>query len=236
MAEGAQLGRIKGRRKEMTLLLGRALGVVGQKLSRPGDGEALPVEQPLDLQHDLDILTAVEAVPGFALSGFKRRELGLPKSQHIGLCMRQLAHLTDAEIKLVRDEDLGKLDVGGTARVCWAGSRHSKPQAKVEVQLQAILENCAGSVKRSESRSREAKELRVFDLSPLTITRPCIAAAPQFGIHQIITISWFFVVTCRGKEWKVNRQEVLTLRLSTLDFSTCASTNPQTGKGPLWRN
>jgi hypothetical protein len=29
----------------------------------------------------------------------------------------------------------------------WAGSRHSQPQAKVEGQLQAILENCAGSVK-----------------------------------------------------------------------------------------
>jgi hypothetical protein len=44
MAEGAKLGRIKGGRKEMTLLLSMALGVVRQMLSRPGDGEALPVK------------------------------------------------------------------------------------------------------------------------------------------------------------------------------------------------
>ena len=131
----------------MTLLLGMALGVVRQMLSRPGDGEALPVKQPLDLQHVFDILAAVEAVPGFAFGGFERRKLGLPKSQDIGLCMRQLAHLTDAEIKLVRDEDLGKQGVGGAVGACTAGSRHSKPQAMVEGQLQAILENCAGSVK-----------------------------------------------------------------------------------------
>jgi len=58
----------------------------------------------------------------------------------------------------------------------------------------------------------------VFDLSPLTFTRPCIAAVPQFRIHQIITVSWFFVVTCRVKEWKVNRQEVLTLDCRLLDL------------------
>jgi hypothetical protein len=72
----------------------------------------------------LDILAAVEPVPGFALGGFECRELGLPKPQDIGLCTRQLAHFADAEIKLVRDEDLREQGVGGRAGACWASSRH----------------------------------------------------------------------------------------------------------------
>jgi hypothetical protein len=87
-------------------------------LTCPGDGEALPVKQPLDLQYELDVLAAVEPVPGFAFRGFERRELGLPKSQDIGLRTRQLTHLTDSEIEFVGYEDLGKQGVGGTA-VAW---------------------------------------------------------------------------------------------------------------------
>src|SRR3990172_1310903 len=47
-------------------------------LARPGDGEALLVEQPLDGQDRLDVLPAVEPLPVLALGGLQDGEFGFP--------------------------------------------------------------------------------------------------------------------------------------------------------------
>jgi len=115
VANGAEVRGIRSRLKERTLLLEATFGVDGQILSRPGDCEAVAVKQTPDLEHEFDVLAAVEPVPGFALHGFESRELSFPEPQDIGLDTRKLAHLADSEIELVRDEDLGKRGVGGAA-------------------------------------------------------------------------------------------------------------------------
>ena len=74
-----------------------------QIFPRAFDGVALVVKQPLDLQHQLHILAAVQPM---ALAGFLRTERGklrFPEAQNVRFDARQTAHFADAKIKLVRN-------------------------------------------------------------------------------------------------------------------------------------
>ena len=62
--------------------LGFRLGT--QLLARAHDGEALLVEQLLDMQDAFHIPSAVHALPGAAFHRLELRELALPEAQHVG--------------------------------------------------------------------------------------------------------------------------------------------------------
>jgi len=74
-----------------------------EMLPRAFDGEPLVVEQMLDLQHQLHVLTPVQTM---AFAGFLRsqcRKLRFPESQHVGLDACQPADLANAKVQLIRD-------------------------------------------------------------------------------------------------------------------------------------
>src|SRR3989338_2086800 len=72
-------------------------------LARAGDGETLLVEQPLDGEHGLDVLAAVDSLAVLALGGLEARELGLPVAQHVGLDLGQRRHFADLVRVLLGD-------------------------------------------------------------------------------------------------------------------------------------
>ena len=74
-----------------------------EKLARALDGEALLVEQALDLQHHLDVLAAVEPVAGAGFLGAQPGKLGFPEAQHVGLDAGQARHVADPEVEFVGD-------------------------------------------------------------------------------------------------------------------------------------
>src|SRR5260221_5571614 len=74
-----------------------------QFLPRSGDREPLLVEKLLDLEHEVDILAAVETLPGAALGRGELRDLRLPEAQHVGLGAGELATLADLVEELARD-------------------------------------------------------------------------------------------------------------------------------------
>src|ERR1039458_7668532 len=82
-----------------------SLAFAAQLLARAGDGESLLIEQPLDVQHALDVALAVHALTRAALYRLQLRELGLPETQHVGRQVAQRGHFADAEIKFVGDEN-----------------------------------------------------------------------------------------------------------------------------------
>src|SRR5208283_2865860 len=67
-------------------------------LARPGDGEALVIEQLLDAKHALDVALTIHPLARAALYRFQLRELGLPEAQHIGGQAAEAGHLANAEI------------------------------------------------------------------------------------------------------------------------------------------
>src|SRR5271155_5266383 len=77
--------------------------VLRQIFARARDREALVVQQPLDLEDDLDILAAIQAASVGSLHRLKRREFALPIAQDEGLRRSQAADFADAEQTLVRD-------------------------------------------------------------------------------------------------------------------------------------
>src|SRR5207247_659549 len=76
---------------------------VAQAAFGAGDGVALGVEEAPDLEQRLDVLAAVEAMPGARLAGPQDAELALPVAQHIRLDVEQARHLADLEVELVGD-------------------------------------------------------------------------------------------------------------------------------------
>jgi len=74
-----------------------------QGLARARERIALGVDQVLDLQSQLDIMTAVEPLAGAALVGFELRKLRLPKAQDIGLYFADTGHITNLEVEAVGD-------------------------------------------------------------------------------------------------------------------------------------
>src|SRR5579862_2561607 len=75
-------------------------------LARSGNGEAFVVEERFDTQDVLDVFFAVHALSGAALYGFDLGELGFPEAQNVGGKMAQLGDFADAEVELLRDDDV----------------------------------------------------------------------------------------------------------------------------------
>src|SRR6266403_3113029 len=65
------------------------------------DRVALDVEEAADLDQELDVLAAVEAVAGAGLAGAEDAELRLPVADDVGLHADQLRDLADLEVELV---------------------------------------------------------------------------------------------------------------------------------------
>ncbi len=70
--------------------------------SRARDREPFVVEQPLDHEHSLDVLTPIQPVPLRALDRLQRWELRLPIPQNELLGAGQAADLADPEKILCR--------------------------------------------------------------------------------------------------------------------------------------
>src|SRR5579862_6177485 len=73
-------------------------------VARAADGEALVVEQAPDLADDDHVLPLVVAAVAAALHRLELRELLLPIAQHVRLHAAELAHLSDGEVALARDD------------------------------------------------------------------------------------------------------------------------------------
>src|SRR5580765_7219588 len=77
-----------------------------QLLARAGNRESLFVQQLLDPQHRFHIFAAIHTLPGAALYRLELRKLGLPKPQHVSGQAAQSGNFSDAEIELVRNNDV----------------------------------------------------------------------------------------------------------------------------------
>src|SRR5690606_31173178 len=75
----------------------------GQLLARAADGETLIVQQAADLADHQHVLALVVAAVTAALHRLELRKFLLPVTQHVGLYVTQLAHLTNGEIALTRN-------------------------------------------------------------------------------------------------------------------------------------
>ena len=76
--------------------------LLSKRLPRTRQSVALAVNQPLDLDRDLNIPFSIEALAGAALVRLKLRELRLPESQYIGLYLQKTRNIPDLEIETVR--------------------------------------------------------------------------------------------------------------------------------------
>jgi len=77
-----------------------------QLLPRAHNREPLLVKQLFDPQHTFHIAPAVHALPGAALHWLQLRKLAFPKAQHVCGQAAQRSHFPNAEIQLIRDENL----------------------------------------------------------------------------------------------------------------------------------
>src|SRR4029079_10627018 len=77
-----------------------------QLLSRSRDGESLVVQQLLDAQYGFDLFAAIHALAGAAFHRLQLRELGFPKTQHVGRQLAKRGDLANSEIQLVGNDDV----------------------------------------------------------------------------------------------------------------------------------
>ena len=99
--DGERQSRLRIR---LRLRLGNAFAVaLLQGLACARKRIALGVDQVLDLQSQLDIMTAIKPLAGAALVGFKLRELRLPKTQNIGFDLADAGHIANLEVEAVGD-------------------------------------------------------------------------------------------------------------------------------------
>src|ERR1700722_2669108 len=75
--------------------------------ARTRDGKAVFVEKLLDPYHRFHVALTVHALPGAAFDGLELRKLGFPETQHVGRQAAEIGDFANAEIELVRDNDLG---------------------------------------------------------------------------------------------------------------------------------
>src|SRR5579862_2606972 len=68
----------------------------------PRDGIALSVNQPLDVEHHLNIAAAIEPLSGTALVGLQLRKLGFPETQNVRFHFTDLGDIANLEIETVR--------------------------------------------------------------------------------------------------------------------------------------
>jgi hypothetical protein len=80
-----------------------AASTVFEGLAGAGDGEALLMDKALNFKGELNVAAAVEALAGTALVGLQLRELGLPKTQDIGLEAADAGHIADLEVEPIGD-------------------------------------------------------------------------------------------------------------------------------------
>src|SRR5947207_13381393 len=98
-AEGGEVLAHLGERRALGAHPRRAwgAGALAQAAFGAGDGVALGVEEAADLEQRLDVLAAVEAMPGARLAGPQDAELALPVAQHGGLDADQIGRASCRE-------------------------------------------------------------------------------------------------------------------------------------------
>jgi hypothetical protein len=70
---------------------------------RAWDGVSLIIEERLDVEHGLDIATAIEALTCAALMRLQLGKLALPEAQNIGRHIAEARDFADAKVKFVRN-------------------------------------------------------------------------------------------------------------------------------------
>src|ERR1700733_8142031 len=75
--------------------------------ARAGDGKAVFVEKLPDPHYGFHVALTVHALPGAAFYGLELRKFGFPETQHVGRQAAEICDFANAEIELVRDDDLG---------------------------------------------------------------------------------------------------------------------------------
>jgi hypothetical protein len=76
---------------------------------------------------------AIHALAGAALDRLEMGKLGLPKAQNVGRQAAELGDLSDAKIKLIRDDHVGGPEVGAGGLV--AGSRRGSGSGRHRVEV-----------------------------------------------------------------------------------------------------
>src|SRR6266403_2189443 len=94
-------------RKRQGRLVPLGLGLLAQLHPRPRDGEPVFIKQFLDLYYRLHVALPIHALPSAAFYGLELRKFGFPEAKHIGRQATQAGNLADAEIELVRNNDVG---------------------------------------------------------------------------------------------------------------------------------
>src|SRR6266478_4269854 len=94
-------------RKRQGCLVPLGLGLLAQLHPRTRDGEPVFIKQLLDLHYRLHVALAVHALPGAAFYWLELRKFGLPEAKYVGRQAAQAGNFADAEIELVRNNDIG---------------------------------------------------------------------------------------------------------------------------------
>jgi hypothetical protein len=96
-------GRLRGEWNRGLPFIGFRLGA--KLLARAHDGEALLVEQLLDVCDAFYVASAVHTLAGAALYGFELREFALPEAEHVSRQAAQGGNFAYAEVEFVWDEN-----------------------------------------------------------------------------------------------------------------------------------
>ena len=86
----------------VALWIGAALALF-QNLFGAGEGVALGVDQPLDIQGQFHIAAAIKPLASTALVGLELRKLRFPESQDVGFDFADARHVPNFEIEAVGD-------------------------------------------------------------------------------------------------------------------------------------
>jgi len=96
--------RQPGLRIRLQFRLGSMLAVaLLEGLTSARERIALGVDQVLDLQSQLDIMTPIKPLAGSAFVGFELRKLRLPKTQDISFDFADAGHIANLEVEAVGD-------------------------------------------------------------------------------------------------------------------------------------
>src|SRR5437879_4566935 len=84
-------------------------------LARAGDGESFFVEKFLNAHEVFDVALSIEPLSLTAFLGAELREFCLPKTEDVGRKAAEFGDFSDAEVELVRDDDV----IGGAVGLCF---------------------------------------------------------------------------------------------------------------------
>ena len=82
---------------------------VQKMLARASDRVSLVIKQLLDADDAFYVAAAVHALPGAAFDGLELRKFSFPEAEHVRGQATEASDLADAEIQLLRDQDLAGL-------------------------------------------------------------------------------------------------------------------------------